>query len=169
MRALWLVPALLTAVLGAAIPGALEVRRGNFILKTIPDAACVEALRHEHISHVISICRDGDAGFDANRENRVMADAGIVFSRVGLKRAPTADDFELFRMVRNSLPGNARVAVHCTDGNRAAVVMVAWLAAEGLVKREEALDLARQSGMVQPETEQALLAYLKTLPPKAGR
>lgn len=161
MRALWLVPTVLTVALGAAIPGALEVRRGNFILKVVPDAACVQALQHEHITHVISICRDGDAGFDANLENRAMADAGIAFSRVGLKRAPTSDDFELFRMVRNSLPGNARVAVHCTDGNRAAVVVVAWLAAEGLVKREEALELARTSGMVHPETEKALRTYLK--------
>lgn len=169
MRALWLIPICIAAAQAAAIPGALEVRRGNFILRAVPDAACVEALKQEHVSHVISICRDGDAGFDANGENRIMADAGIVFSRVGLKRAPTADDFELFRMVRNSLPGNARVVVHCTDGNRAAVVMVAWLAAEGLVKREEALDLAKKSGMVHPETEQALVAYLKALPAKAGR
>lgn len=169
MRALWLIPAFAAAVLAVGIPEALEVRRGNWILKGFPGAECVEAMKHERITHVISICRDGDAGFDANEENRIMADAGILFSRVGLKRAPTADDFELFRMVRNSLPANARVVVHCTDGNRAAAVLVAWLAAEGRVKPGEAVALAKQSGMVHPETEQALVDYLKAVPPRTGR
>lgn len=169
MRALWPILFAFSLALPAALPGAIEVRRGSYILREVPGPGSVEALKQEHITHVISICRDGDAGFDAQTENRLMSEAGILFSRVSLKRAPTHDDFELFRMVRNSLPAGARVAVHCTDGNRAAVVVVAWLAAEGLVRREEAVDLARRSGMVHPETEQALAAYLRALPARAGR
>jgi len=169
MRAFGLVAACVAVLLGSGIPEATEVRRGNWILRGIPDAACIEAMKRERITHVISICRDGDAGFDARLEVRLLTEADILFSRVSLKRAPTQDDFELFRMVRNGLPGNARVVVHCTDGNRAALVMVAWLAAEGLVAREEAPGLAARSGMVHPESGQALTAYLRSLPPGSGR
>lgn len=151
------------------LPEAVEVRRGTWILKSCPGADCIEAMKRERITHVISICRDGDAGFNAEDEYRALSDAGILFSRVSLKRAPTRDDFEMFRMIRAGLPWDARVVVHCTDGNRAAAVVVAWLAAEGHVKRADALALARQSGLVHPETEQSLLDYLATLPAKSKR
>ena len=61
MRAFGLVPACVAVLLGSGIPEAVEVRRGNWILKGIPDAACIEAMKRERITHVISICRDGDA------------------------------------------------------------------------------------------------------------
>jgi protein tyrosine phosphatase (PTP) superfamily phosphohydrolase (DUF442 family) len=154
-----LVPCLL-CLAADPIPEALEIQRGTWVLKGFPDAECIAAMKRARVAYVISICRDGDAGFDANAEGHALAEAGILFSRVALKRAPTAEDFELFRMVRNSLPPEARVLVHCTDGNRAAVVAVAYLAAEGKVKRDEAVALARKAGMIHPETEKALKAYL---------
>ena len=160
MYAVFLLPALISMV-ADPIPGALEVHRGTWVLRGVPDAATIAAMKRARITHVFSLCRDGDPGFDPNQEGQALADAGILFSRVSLKRAPTAADLELFRMVRNSLPPDAKVLVHCTDGNRAAAVAVAFLAIEGRVKRAEALDLARRAGMVQPETENALRVYLK--------
>lgn len=161
MIPLMLIPVLAAPALDTDIPQTLELRRGTFVLKGYPGPAHIAAMKHEGVTHVICICRDGDPGFNPDQENRSLADAGISFSRVSLKRAPTADDFELYRMVRNSLPRDARVLTHCTDGNRAAVVVVAWLAAEGKVKPAEAVALARKAGMIHPETEQSLKAYLK--------
>jgi hypothetical protein len=164
MLAVFLIPALVMPAIGSDIPETVEIRRGNFLLKGFPTAGIIAAMKAARITHVISICRDGDPGFDPDGESRALSEAGILFSRVSLKKAPTADDFELFRMVRNGLPHDARVLVHCTDGNRAAAVMVAWLAKEKLVKPDEAVDLARKSGMIHPETEKALKTYLGLTP-----
>ncbi len=164
MLAVLLLPALVGAVLDSGIADAAELRRGFFVLKGFPTADRIVAMKRVHISHVICLCRDGDAGFDPDQEGHDLAEAGILFSRVSLNRAPTAGDFELFRMVRNSLPADARVLVHCTDGNRAAVVAVAWLAKEGRVKPGEAVALARTAGMVHADSEKALKAYLGLAP-----
>lgn len=161
MLPVFLIPALMLPVLDTDIPQTVELRRGTFVLKGYPEAAHIAAMKREHITHVICICRDGDPGFNPDAENRALSDAGILFSRVACKRAPTADDFEQYRMIRNGLPRDARVLTHCTDGNRAAVVVVAWLAAEGLVKRTEAVAMARKAGMIHPDSEQALKSYLK--------
>lgn len=164
MIGVFLLPLLVAPFGDSGIPGALEIHRGTFILKGFPDAGGIAAMKKAHITHVLSICRDGDAGFDPDKEGHALAEVEILFSRVSLKRAPTSEDFELFRTVRNSLPRNAKVLIHCTDGNRAAVVAVAWLAAEGLVERGEAVALARRAGMIHPDTEKALLDYLGRLP-----
>ena len=156
-----LIPALIAPVLETDIPQTLELRRGTFVLKGYPEAVHIAAMKHERVTHVICICRDGEPGFNPDAENRALSEAGILFSRVACKRAPTADDFELYRMIRNSLPRDARVLTHCTNGNRAAVVVVAYLAAEGRVKREEAVELARKAGMIHAESENALRSYLK--------
>lgn len=159
MYGVLLLPALVMNVSGA-IPRAVEAHRGMYILRGVPDAECIEAMKRARITHVICLCRDGDAGFEPDKEGRALAAADIAFARVSLSRSPTRDDFELFRMIRNGLGRDARVLVHCTDGNRAAVVAVAWLAVEGLVPRGEAVALARRAGMIHPESEAALRAYI---------
>ncbi len=164
MYGLFLVPAVVCAVLDHGIPDTLELRRGTFVLKGIPGPTHIEAMKAARVTHVICICRDGDAGFEPDHESKALADAGILFCRVSLKRAPTGDDFEMFRMVRNSLPPDARVLVHCTDGNRAAAVVVAWLAVEKRIKPGEVMAVARTAGVVHKETENALKAYLKLAP-----
>lgn len=159
-------PFLLSALVlvAAGIPDTQEIRRGLFVLKGVPGPVHIEAMKAARITHVICICRDGDPGFEPDKESRALQEAGISFSRVALKRGPTRDDFELFRMVRNGLPAEARVLVHCTDGNRAAAVAVAWLGAEGRIPHAEVLTLARTAGVVHPETEKALKDYLKLAP-----
>jgi protein tyrosine phosphatase (PTP) superfamily phosphohydrolase (DUF442 family) len=156
-----LIPVLAAPALGSDIPQTLEIRRGTFVLKGYPGPAHIAAMKQAGITHVICICRDGDPGFNPNEENLALSEAGISFSRVALNRAPTGADFELYRMIRNGLPPFSRVLTHCTDGNRAAAVVVAWLAVEGKIKREEAIDVARRAGVVHAETEASLKTYLK--------
>lgn len=160
MRTFLLLPALLAPLLSAGIPDALELKRGTFVLVGLPGATTIAAMKNEGITHVICLCRDTEPGVDLNAEARLLSDVGISFSRVVLDKAPTAADFELFRQLRAAIPRDARVLVHCRDGNRAAAVTVAWLAKEGRIKPADALPLARKAGMVRPETEKALASYL---------
>lgn len=161
MRTPLLLPAIISPFLWAGIPGALEVHRGTFVLVGLPTPETLEAMKALKVTHVVCLCRETEPGFDLDAEARDLSEHGILFARLVVEKTPTASDFELFRMLRASFPGDARVLVHCRDGNRAAAVTIAWLAAEGRIKRTEALALARKAGMVRPETEKALAAYLK--------
>jgi len=160
MRTLLLFPALVSPLLSADIPDAMEVQRGTFVLVGLPGPGTIAAMKSAGITYVICLCRDSEPGVDLNAEARLLSDVGIGFARVVLDKAPTATDFELFRQLRASIPKEARILVHCRDGNRAAAVTVAWLAKEGRVPRTEALGLARKAGMTLPETEKALAKYL---------
>ena len=160
MRLPLLLPALVFQVASAAIPGVTEVARGVFVLVGLPSAETISAMKSAGVTYVICLCRETEPGVNIAAESRQMADAGIGFARLVVEKNPTAADFELFGQLRAALPAGARILVHCRDGNRAAGVAVGWLARQGLIKRGEAIALARKAGMVRPETEKALANYL---------
>ena len=155
-----LLPALVALQPGSAIPGAIEVHRGTFILKGLPGPEVIAAMKNAHVTHVIALCRDTEPGVDVNREAQRLSDQGISFARVVLDSAPSIADFELFRQLRNTIPKEARVLIHCTNGNRTAAVTVAWLVKEGRVKKQDAITLARSAGLTQGDTERAMCRYL---------
>jgi protein tyrosine phosphatase (PTP) superfamily phosphohydrolase (DUF442 family) len=160
MRTPFLLSALVSTCPLASIPNALEVQRGTFVLVGLPTAETMEAMKALRVTYVICLCRETEPGVDLIAEAQQLSDRGISFSRVALDKAPSAADFDLFRQLRAALPSEARVLVHCRDGNRAAAVTVAWLVKEGRVKGPEALALARKAGMFRPETEKAFGSYL---------
>lgn len=160
MFTLLLVPAIILAATSHGIPGAMEVRPGTFVLKGPMTTEIVAAMKAAKITHVINLREDGEPGFDTEWECSALSGADISYCRVALGRAPSKDDFELFRMVRTGFPPNARVLIHCGDGNRAAAAACAWMVMDTRMNAEEAIALAKQAGMARPETEKALRRYL---------
>ena len=157
---LLLIPAFVLAAPSPGFPGAMEVRPGTFVLNGPMTPAVIEAMKKAKITHVINLREDGEPGFDATEECSAFSETGITYCRVALGRAPTKDDFDLFRMVRKDIPMNARVLIHCGNGNRAAAAACAWMVLDANMESEEAIALARLAGMVRPETEKALRRYL---------
>lgn len=157
---LLLVPAFILAAPGHGVPGAVEVRPGTFVLNGPMTPAVIDAMKAAKITIVINLRQDDEAGFDAEGEGLALSDKDISYCRVAMGRAPTKDDFDLFRMVRRELPGNARVLVHCNDGNRAAAAVCAWMVLDARANAEEAIAVAKMAGMVHSETERALRRYL---------
>lgn len=160
MFTLLLVPAFILAAPSNGIPGAMEVRPGNFVLNGPMTPAVIEAMKAAKITLVINLREDGESGFDIQSECSAVTEASIAYCRVALGRAPSKDDFDLFRMVRRDLPANSRVLIHCGDGNRAAAATCAWMVMDMHMESEEAIALAKMAGMVRPETEKALRRYL---------
>ncbi len=160
MFILLLVPALMIAAPSHGISGAMEVRPGTFVLKGPMTAEVVAAMKEAKITHVINLREDGEPGFDPEWEGSAVGETGISYCRVALGRVPSKDDFDLFRMVRTGMPSNSRVLIHCGNGNRAAAAACAWMVLDARMNAEEAMAMAKQAGMVRPETEQALRRYL---------
>ena len=157
---LLLIPAILVAAPYPGITGAMEVRPGIFVLKGLVTPAVIEAMKEAKINYVINLREDGETGFDAQGESSALSETGIIYCRVALGRAPSKDDFDLFRMVLKELPGGSRVLIHCADGNRAAAATCAWMVLDSQMGNEEAIGVARQAGMARQDTEKALRRYL---------
>lgn len=157
---LLLISAFVLAAPNPGISGAMEVRPRTFVLNGPMTPAVIEAMKAARITHVINLRQDGESGFDAEGECSALSETGIIYCRVALGRTPTKDDFDLFRMVRKDLPGDSRVLIHCSNGNRAAAATCAWMVMDAHMESEEAIAVARLAGMVQPETEKALRRYL---------
>lgn len=160
MYNLLLIPAIVVAAPSTGISGAVEVSPGTFVLNGPMTAAVIEEMKAAKITHVFNLREDGEAGFDAQAECSSFSESGISYCRVAMGRAPTKDDFDLFRMVRKDLPKDSRVLIHCSNGNRAAAAACAYMVLDLNMEAEEALAMARQAGMVRPETEKALRRYL---------
>jgi protein tyrosine phosphatase (PTP) superfamily phosphohydrolase (DUF442 family) len=155
-----LVPAIILAAPSHGIPNAMEVRSGTFVLNGPMTPAVIVAMKAAKITHVVNLREDDETGFDAEQECSSLSETGISYCRVALGRNPTNDDFDLFRMVRKDMPRNARVLIHCSNGNRAAAVTCTWMVLDAKMESEEAIVVAKQAGMVRPETEKALRRYL---------
>lgn len=157
---LLLIPAIVVAAPNPSISGAVEVSPGTFVLSGTLTPEVIQEMKAAKITHVMNLREDGEAGFDAQGECSSLSETGIIYCRVALGRAPTKDDFDLFRMVRKDLPKDSRVLIHCSNGNRAAAAACAYMVLDLKMEAEEALAVARQAGMVRPETEKALRRYL---------
>ena len=157
---LLLIPAFILAAPSHGIPGAMEVRPGTFVLNGPMTTEIITAMKAAKITHVINLRQDGEAGFDSEWECQAVSGAEISYCRVAIGRAPSKDDFDLFRMVRTGFPADARVLIHCGDGNRAAAAACAWMILDAHMESEEAVAVAKQAGLARPETEKALRRYL---------
>ncbi len=155
-----LLPAFVLAAPSPAVPDSVRVHPRIWVLKIAPTAVTYSSLKTAGITHVINVRRDGEPGFDENGENAAVSAAEVAYIRLALSRTPSKDDFELFRAILRDLPGDAKILVHCGNGNRAAAAVCGYLVRETGMAQEKALALAREAGLAAPETEKALRAYL---------
>lgn len=158
---LLLLPALVLPAQDAAIPGATEVARGVFVLKGAPTPAVCAALKAQRVTHVVDLRRDDEPDLDCTSEARRMTELGIHYLRYAVRTAIPAEDFDFLRAFLQGLPPHARVLFHCATGNRAAAAVVPWLVLDRGMPLEEALRLARASGLTEPESERSVRAYLE--------
>jgi protein tyrosine phosphatase (PTP) superfamily phosphohydrolase (DUF442 family) len=160
-RALFLlVPALVLQAQEAAIPGAVEVCPGVFVLRGAPDDATCAAIRKQHITHVIDLRRDEDPTANCEAEASRMQEMGVQYLRYAIGRTPPAGDFDFLRGILRDLPRSAKVLLHCSNGNRAAAVICPWLVLDKGMPLEEALRVAKGAGLQLPETEDSVRRYI---------
>jgi protein-tyrosine phosphatase len=157
-----LLPALVLQAQDSAIPGAVEVRPGVFVLRSAPNEGTCTAIKKQHITHVLDLRRDGEVNLNCESEASRLQEMEIHYIRYAITKAPPAGDFDFIRSFLNELPRGAKVLVHCDNGNRAAAAVCPWLVLDKGMPVEEALKLAKRAGLQFPETEEAVRKYLAT-------
>lgn len=157
---LLLLPALMLQAQESAIPNAVEVRSGVFVLKGSPSPATCVAMKKEHITHVIDLRRDDEPDLDCQSESSRLQDLGIRYMRYAISKTPPAADFDFLRSVLRDMPKGSKIVVHCSNGNRAAAAVCPWLVLDKGMPVAEAMRIASEAGMKAPETQEAVRRYL---------
>lgn len=155
-----LLPALMLQAEDPAIPNAVEVRPGVFILRGAPNEATCVAMKRQHITHVIDLRRDDEPNLDCQSEASRLRDVGIDYQRYAIGKAPPDADFDFLRTLLRDLPKGAKVVLHCSNGNRAAAAVCPWLVLDKGMPLAEAMRIAAEAGLKLPETEGAVRRYL---------
>lgn len=155
-----LLPALVLQAGESAIPNAVEVRAGIYVLEGPPNPATCVAMKKEHITHVIDLRRDDEPDLDCESESSRLQDLGINYLRYAISKTPPAADFEFLRSVLRDMPKGSKVVIHCSNGNRAAAAVCPWLVLDKGMPVPEAMRIAAEAGMKAPETQEAVRRYL---------
>ncbi len=155
-----LLPVLMLQAQETTIPGAVEVRPGIFILRGVPNEGTCAAAKKQRITHVIDLRRDGEPNLNCESESVRMQELGVQYLRYAVTKNPPAGDFDFLRSFLKDLPKGSRVLLHCSNGNRAAAVVIPWLVLDKGLPVEEALRIGRMAGLQLPQTEEAVRRYL---------
>lgn len=155
-----LLPALVLQAESSAIPGAVEVRSGIFVLRGTPNEETCAALKKQRITHVIDLRRDSEPNLNCESEASRMQELGIQYLRYAITKAPPPGDFDFLRTILKGLPQGAKVLLHCNNGNRAAAAVCPWLVLDKGMPLDEAMRIAKVAGLQLPETEEAVRRYL---------
>lgn len=155
-----LLPALVLQAQDSAIPNAVEVRSGVFVLKGAPNEATCAAMKKERITHVIDLRRDEEPDLNCQSESSRLHEMGILYQRYAISKTPPAADFDFLRTLLRDLPRGARVVLHCSNGNRAAAAVCPWLVLDKGMPVAEAMRVAGEAGLKAPETQEAVRRYL---------
>ncbi|HJV48988.1 MAG TPA: hypothetical protein VJ549_06915 [Geothrix sp.] len=163
--ALILLPALilsprLAAASDTAIPGAIEMRPGIFILKGGATPAIYPALRRQRITHLIDLRRDSEITAGSAFQFPVLQEMKIQYMRYATSHTPPAVDLDFVRTLLNAPPAGSRIVVTCVNGNRAAAAVCPWLVLDQGMAVEEAMAASYRAGLYLPETEVAIRNYL---------
>ncbi|HJV22007.1 MAG TPA: sulfur transferase domain-containing protein [Holophagaceae bacterium] len=152
-----LLPALIS-LQAPALPGAVEVRPGLFVVLGVPSEETFAGLKAAGITHVLNLRTDAEGDFTAN--TAAATAAGAAYDRCPMDREPSAAALDAFRAKLRALPKGARILVHCASGNRVAgALFTAWVLDEGQ-DEAAALVLAKKAGLKSPVTEAAAKAYV---------
>jgi protein tyrosine phosphatase (PTP) superfamily phosphohydrolase (DUF442 family) len=146
----------------SAIPGAVEVRSGVFVLRGAPDDTTCAAIKKQHITHVIDLRRDGEPSLNCESESVRMQELGVQYLRYAIGKTPPAGDFDFLRAFLRDLPRGSKVLLHCSNGNRAAAAVCPWLVLDKGMPLEEALRITKAAGLQIPETEEAVRRYISS-------
>jgi len=157
-----LLPALMLQAQDSAIPGAVEVRSGVFVLRGAPNETTCQAIKKQHITHVVDLRRDGEPSLNCESESIRMQELGVQYLRYAVGKVPPNGDFEFVRTFLKDLPRGSKALLHCSNGNRAAAVISPWLVLDKGMPLEEALRIAKNAGLQLPETEEAVRRYIGT-------
>jgi protein tyrosine phosphatase (PTP) superfamily phosphohydrolase (DUF442 family) len=155
-----LLPTLVLQAQDSAIPGAVEVRSGVFVLRGTPNDDTCAALKRQRITHVIDLRRDGEPSLNCESESARMQELGVQYLRYAITKTPPPADFDFLRTFLRELPRGSRVLLHCNNGNRAAAAICPWLVLDKGMPVEEALRIAKGAGLQLPETEESVRRYL---------
>lgn len=157
---LLLLPALVLQAQDSAIPGAVEVRSGVFVLRGMPNEGTCVAMKKQRITHVVDLRRDGEPSLNCESESIRMQEIGVQYQRYAIGKTPPAGDFDFLRSFLKDLPRGSRVLLHCNNGNRAAAAVLPWLVLDKGMALEEAMKIGKAAGLQLPETEEAVRRYL---------
>ena len=155
-----LLPALVLQAQDVAIPNAVELRPGVFVLRGFPDPETCAAMKRQRITHVVDLRRDGEPNQNCESESMRMQELGIQYMRYAIGKTPPAGDFDFLRSFLKDLPRGSKVVFHCSNGNRASAAVLPWLVLDKGVPLEEAMRMAKIAGLQLPETEEALRQYV---------
>jgi protein tyrosine phosphatase (PTP) superfamily phosphohydrolase (DUF442 family) len=139
----------------------VEVARGVFVLKGAPTAATFAEIKQRHITRILDLRDDTEIAKDATNENTEAQACNAEYQRYAITRTPPPADFTF---VRELLRGanNARVLIHCSNGNRAAAVAYSWMVLDKGMKPDEAMRICKEAGLQHPDTERVVAAYVKS-------
>ncbi|MBI3130803.1 MAG: hypothetical protein HYZ13_05555 [Acidobacteria bacterium] len=141
-----------------ALPGAVEVRPGLFVVLGTPGPATFAGLKASGITHVLNLRHEAEA--DANADLAATRAAGAAYDRCPMDREPSAAALDAFRAKLRALPKGARALIHCASGNRVAGALFTFWVLDGGMAEEDALSLAKRAGLKSPVTEAAAKAYV---------
>jgi rhodanese-related sulfurtransferase len=144
-----------------AIPGAVEMKPGLFILKGGATPLVYPALKCQHITHLLDLRQDGEIAPGSAFQMTMLQEMKVHFMRYSTDRAPSRADLDFIRALLNHFPKGSRIVVVCNNGNRAAGVVCPWLVLDQGLPLEEALAASRLAGLQVPETEAAVRGYLE--------
>lgn len=157
-----LLPALMLQAPQSAIPGAMEVCPGVYVLKGTPNEGTCLAIKKEHITYVLDLRRDEEPNLDCESESSRLHDMGIRYMRYAISPRPPAVDFDFLRAILRDLPKGSKVLLHCSNGNRAAAAVCPWLVLDKGMSVDEAISLSRKAGLKASDTEAAVRKYLRS-------
>ncbi|WP_257303671.1 hypothetical protein [Geothrix campi] len=155
-----LLPALMLQAGESAIPNAVEVRSGVFVMRSSPNQGTCDAMKKVHITHVIDLRRDDEPNLDCQSESSRLQELGIHYQRYAITKAPPDSDFDFLRAMLRDLPKGSKVVIHCSNGNRAAAAVCPWLVLDKGMPVAEAMRIAADAGLKLPETQEAVRRYL---------
>ena len=149
------------AAADSALPGALEMQPGVFILKGGANPAIYPALKRQRITHVIDLRKDSEITPESAFSFTTLQEMKVHYMRYATSRVPPAVDLDFIRTLLKDLPKEARIVVTCNNGNRAAAAVCPWLVLDKGMPMAEVLMASRRAGLDVPETEDAIRAYLQ--------
>jgi protein tyrosine phosphatase (PTP) superfamily phosphohydrolase (DUF442 family) len=159
-RTLFLLPALVLQAQDSAVPGAVEVRPGIFVLRGAPNEETCAAIKKQGITRVVDLRRDGEPNLNCQLESVRMQEIGVQYLRYAVGKTPPAGDFDFLRSLLKDLPKGTKVLIHCGNGNRAAAMVCPWLVLDKGLPLEEAIRISKAAGLQLPETEEAVRRYI---------
>ncbi|GLH74696.1 hypothetical protein GETHLI_31980 [Geothrix limicola] len=152
---------LLAGTSECAIPGAVEMRPGVFILKGGATPSLYPALTRQRITHIIDLRADGEITAESAFQFTLLQDMKIQYMRYATSHVPPIVDLDFVRTLLKALPAGSRIVVTCVNGNRAAAAVCPWLVLDQGMEVEEAMTASSRAGLRMAETEVVIRKYMR--------